>query len=107
MKIVRTYATSANLGPGFDCLGICFDIYNEYTFEKSDKFELLGFDKAFLNPKNTGYLAAGSMLITATRYVSSSKPIKKSHKFWGLLTSILTLLHIGLVEYLNHKYKKM
>lgn len=52
MKIVRTYATSANLGPGFDCLGICFDIYNEYAFEKSDKYELLGFDKAFLNPKN-------------------------------------------------------
>ena len=52
MKIVRTYATSANLGPGFDCLGICFDIYNEYTFEKSDKYELLGFDKDFLNPKN-------------------------------------------------------
>ena len=65
------------------------------------------YKKPFLNPKNTGYLAAGSMLITTARYVSSSKSIKKSHKFWGLLTSILTLLHIGLVEYLNHKYKKM
>ena len=32
MKIVRTFATSANLGPGFDCLGICFDLYNEYEF---------------------------------------------------------------------------
>ena len=47
MKIVRTYATSANLGPGFDCLGICFDIYNEYTFEKSDKYELLDLIKHF------------------------------------------------------------
>ncbi|MCE5328832.1 homoserine kinase [bacterium] len=26
---VRTYATSANLGPGFDCAGIALDIYNE------------------------------------------------------------------------------
>ena len=52
MKIVRTYATSANLGPGFDCLGICFDIYNEYAFEKSDKYELVGFDEEFLNPTN-------------------------------------------------------
>ena len=52
MKVVRTYATSANLGPGFDCLGICFDIYNEYTFEKSNKYELIGFDKGFLDPKN-------------------------------------------------------
>ncbi|MBO5738315.1 hypothetical protein J6R97_03145 [bacterium] len=40
------------------------------------------YKKPFLNPKNTGYLAAGSMLITTARYVSSSKSIKKSHKFW-------------------------
>lgn len=26
---VRTYATSANLGPGFDCAGIALNIYNE------------------------------------------------------------------------------
>ena len=52
MKIVRTYATSANLGPGFDCLGICFDIYNEYAFEKSNEYELSGFDSEFLIPSN-------------------------------------------------------
>lgn len=52
MKTVRTYATSANLGPGFDCLGICFNIYNEYNFEESVKYELVGFDEEFLNPSN-------------------------------------------------------
>jgi homoserine kinase len=26
---VRTYATSANLGPGFDCAGLALDIYND------------------------------------------------------------------------------
>ena len=51
MKIVRTYATSANIGPGFDCLGICFDIYNEYAFEKSSKYELVGFHKNYSKPK--------------------------------------------------------
>ena len=35
---VRVPATSANLGPGFDSLGIALNIYNEYEFElKEDK----------------------------------------------------------------------
>lgn len=29
---VRVAATSANLGPGFDCLGIAFKLYNYFTF---------------------------------------------------------------------------
>ena len=28
-------ATSANLGPGFDSLGIALDLYNEFVFEES------------------------------------------------------------------------
>ena len=28
----RVPATSANLGPGFDCLGIALNLYNDYTF---------------------------------------------------------------------------
>ena len=47
MKIVRTFATSANLGPGFDCLGICFDLYNEYEFFLSDKYTIEGFSENF------------------------------------------------------------
>ena len=42
MKTVRTYATSANLGPGFDCLGVCFDIYNEYNFEEGQLYFISG-----------------------------------------------------------------
>ena len=38
MKVVRTFSTSANIGPGFDCLGICFDLYNDYSFEESDEY---------------------------------------------------------------------
>lgn len=30
--IVRVPATSANLGPGFDCLGLALDLWNETTF---------------------------------------------------------------------------
>lgn len=52
MKIVRTFATSANIGSGFDCLGICFDIYNEYAFEESNQYQLVGFEEEFQNPNN-------------------------------------------------------
>lgn len=34
---IRVPATSANLGPGFDCLGLALNIWNEVTFEPSDK----------------------------------------------------------------------
>ena len=42
---VKVPATSANLGPGFDFLGVGLDIYNEYLFEEnsSNKIELVGF----------------------------------------------------------------
>ena len=64
-------------------------------------------NKPFLTPKNTGYAAAGALLLTTARAFNISKPIKKSHKFLGYITALLTLLHIGLVEYLHFKYKKM
>lgn len=34
---IRVPATSANLGPGFDCLGLALDIWNEITFEHAEK----------------------------------------------------------------------
>lgn len=49
MKIVKTYATSANIGPGFDTLGLCFDIYNEYSYEINNYYILEGFDEKYSN----------------------------------------------------------
>ncbi|MFN3491262.1 MAG: homoserine kinase, partial [Anaerolineales bacterium] len=34
---IRVPATSANLGPGFDCLGLTLDIWNEIIFEPAEK----------------------------------------------------------------------
>lgn len=34
---IRVPATSANLGPGFDCLGLALDLWNEITFEPAEK----------------------------------------------------------------------
>ena len=63
--------------------------------------------RPIINPKTTGYAAAAAMVITTARAFTTKKPIAKTHKFWGFITASLTLLHIGLVEYLHHKYKKM
>ena len=38
---VRVPATSANLGPGFDTLGMAIDMWSEITVERSDKFEII------------------------------------------------------------------
>lgn len=40
---VKTPATSANLGPGFDVLGLALDLYNSFSFKKSEKMETKGF----------------------------------------------------------------
>ena len=49
-------ATSANLGPGFDCLGLALDIWNEVEFEEADEmtYQVTGEGAEKLNhrPKN-------------------------------------------------------
>jgi homoserine kinase len=56
MLKIRVPATSANLGPGFDCLGLALDIWNEVSFEACDKmiFNVTGegVDKLNNHPKN-------------------------------------------------------
>lgn len=36
--VIRVPATSANLGPGFDSIGIALELYNAVTIEASDRF---------------------------------------------------------------------
>ena len=55
---VRVPATSANLGPGFDALGVAFDLYNTYTFEKIPSgLEITGCDEEYCNENNLVYIA--------------------------------------------------
>ena len=48
---IKVPATSANLGPGFDVLGIAFTLYNAFKFEESERFYMVGFEKRYSNPK--------------------------------------------------------
>lgn len=65
------------------------------------------YKKPIINPKNTGYLAASAVGLSAIRAFSNQKSITRSHKVIGYFSIALTLLHIGCIEYLRHKYKKL
>lgn len=56
---VRVPATSANLGPGFDSLGISLSIYNEYEFSLEENMGLFfeGVEKEFQNEDNIIFMA--------------------------------------------------
>jgi homoserine kinase len=34
--VVRVPATTANMGPGFDCLGMALDVWNEVTVSRAE-----------------------------------------------------------------------
>lgn len=56
MVKVRVPATSANIGPGFDCLGVALDLYNYFTFEIIDcGLEFRGCDEEFMSEDNLIY----------------------------------------------------
>ena len=56
---VRVPATSANLGPGFDSLGISLNIYNEYEFELKENKGLFfeGVGEEFQSEDNIIFMA--------------------------------------------------
>lgn len=41
VAVVRAPATSANMGPGYDCLGLAVDLWNTLKVSRSDKFEVI------------------------------------------------------------------
>lgn len=55
---VRVPATSANMGPGFDSLGIALDLYNDFEFkELEDGLKFNGIPEEFCNEENIIYQA--------------------------------------------------
>ena len=49
-------ASTSNLGPGFDYLGMSLNLYNEFIFTRSEKIELLGFSNLKNNLVLESYL---------------------------------------------------
>lgn len=59
MKItVRVPATSANMGPGFDSLGVALSMYNSFTFELTEGgLTFDGCPEEFCNEENLAYVS--------------------------------------------------
>ena len=49
---VRVPATSANLGVGFDCLGLALDLYASFTFGVADELHITGCEDRFRGSDN-------------------------------------------------------
>ncbi len=75
---VRVPATSANMGPGFDAMGVALNLYNEYAFEEIESgLEFFGIEEEFCNEENVIYKA----MIECFK--------KRNYKIKGLRISIL------------------
>ena len=49
---IKVPATSANLGPGFDTLGLALSLYNTFYFEENNDYVLEGFKEEYNNSNN-------------------------------------------------------
>ncbi len=55
---IRVPATTANLGPGFDCLGCALTLYTTISFEETDSgVQITGCDKQYAGKDNPAYIA--------------------------------------------------
>ena len=60
---IRVPATCANLGPGFDCLGLALSLYNDFTFEEIEKgLKIEGCPDEFKNENNLIYTSFSKAL---------------------------------------------
>ena len=53
--IVTVPASSSNLGPGFDCLGIAWKLYDRIAFEEAGSLFISGCEERFRGPDNLAY----------------------------------------------------
>ena len=107
---VRVPATSANLGPGFDSIGIALDLYNTVSVEASDEFgvSLSGEGEDVLSQGQDNLVYQGVMAI-CEKLGRTVPPLRLSCENWvplarGLGSSSAALV-AGLVagnEFLGH-----
>ena len=41
---IKVPATSANIGPGFDCLGLALELYANFEVDRNNEYEMVGFE---------------------------------------------------------------
>ncbi|KAL7545321.1 hypothetical protein ACHAWF_008684 [Thalassiosira exigua] len=74
---VRVPASSANCGPGYDCIGLAVDLWTEVTITRAEEFRITAEgDGAEEMPKD-----ASNLLVTGVKaaYEAASKPVPPLH----------------------------
>jgi len=76
---VRVPATSANVGPGYDCIGIAVDLWSEITVTRASKFEITaeGEGAADMPKDETNLMVVG--LVAAFKAANKPVPILSYH----------------------------
>ena len=77
---IKVPATSANLGPCFDCLGLALNLYNTFYVDEIDHGLIIeGCDKEYANEKNLFYVSFKTALSALHQTVSGVKIIFDSN----------------------------
>ena len=63
--IIRIPGSSANIGPGFDCFGIGWQVYNNIEFLPANELKISGCPEEFQNEKNLAYLGYRAVIDAA------------------------------------------
>ena len=81
---VRAPASTSNLGPGFDCLGLALSLYSVFTFETSGELIVEGCPEEFQNEDNlvlqgfrAVYKAAGETAPTVRLTINANVPVAR------------------------------
>jgi len=94
--LIRVPASSANLGAGFDCFGIAWDIYNTVEFSlDTHKLSISGCEEEFCGEDNLAYVAFKRTLEyagrdcqpVAIRFVDTDIPVSRGLGSSAALTS--------------------
>ena len=57
MTRITVPATSANVGVGYDCLGLALTLYAHFTVERADTLAITGCDERYAGPDNLFYVS--------------------------------------------------
>ena len=108
MITIQVPATSANLGSGFDTLGIALNLYAKFTFDKSNELLIEGCDKEYANENNLIYQSyqkvfekANQEVVPIHLLINSPIPLARG------LGSSATCIVVGVLAanyYLDNKY---
>ena len=91
-------ATSANLGIGYDTLGMAVSLYSHFTFERSDELEITGCPVEFQSENNLVYVSFVDALREwgeAVSYTHLSAASRESGQIWEASSTFSSAVRLG------------